>query len=88
MQKQNGFIKYIIIILVILGLLAFFNIDLREIFESESMGDNLGFLGEWGTKIWEGYLAPVWAWLWENIVRDYIWEPLVKVLEMAKNTQE
>lgn len=83
-SKQQGFIKYIIIIIIILGLLAFFNIDLRGIFESDAMSKNLGFLTEWGTKIWVDYLEPIWAWLWENIIRDYIYEPGVNLLNRGE----
>lgn len=88
MKKDRGFIKYIIIIIIILGLLSFFNIDLRKIFESDTMGGNVSFLQEWGNKIWADYLSPTWTWLWENLIRDYIWEPLVKAIEMLKNTQK
>jgi len=80
LNKQGGFIKLVILIIAIIFILSYFGISLRNIANSETGQDNLGFLKELGIKIWDfctniwnQYLADKVAYVWNDIFLKYIW---------------
>ena len=64
-EHKGGFIEVIIIVLIAIALLTYFNIDVR------SIGDTIfEFLGKIWVIIkgaWVQYLAPMGTYLWTNL---------------------
>ncbi|PIR45478.1 MAG: hypothetical protein COV09_01275 [Candidatus Vogelbacteria bacterium CG10_big_fil_rev_8_21_14_0_10_50_13] len=58
-------IKWIIIVVIIVLALSYWQIDLRGIVESEAGQANLAFVKEILTNIWQTYLLPAWEYIKE-----------------------
>ena len=69
-SRRRGFIKIILVIIIAVLALSYFGISLRDITESKVGQDNLSFLKDIGTNIWE-FCQDVW--------RDYLREPVMSV---------
>ena len=68
-------IKWIIIIVIIVLALSYWQIDLRGIVESEAGQANLNFVKEILVNAWQTYIVPAWefvkALIFDNLAR--IW---------------
>jgi len=59
-------IKWIIIIVIIVLALSYWQIDLRGIVESEAGQANLNFVKEILVNAWQTYIVPILAKIWPN----------------------
>ena len=81
MNKNQGFIRYIILIVIFLLILSFFNVSLRGLVFSEAFQDNWNFIADllqqaWAfiISIWSVYLSPWLSHIWDNILLPlYLW---------------
>ena len=55
-NKNGGFIKWILILIVALVILSHYNISIREIFTSPVGQDNVGYIWDTSRTVWENYL--------------------------------
>ncbi|MBU4479853.1 hypothetical protein KKG48_00205 [Patescibacteria group bacterium] len=83
-NNQSGFIKWILIIIIAIIILSYFNFDLRAIVESPETQGNLGYA--WGLVVivWDDYLAGPILYLWNDIFIDLLWDSFVDNLERIK----
>ena len=61
--SNKGFTKVIVIAIVIIGVLAYYNIDLRAILEKIFTSPLFQTIWEFLKNIWFEYLAPVWIFI-------------------------
>ena len=64
--SKKGFTKVIVIAIVIIGALAYYNIDLRTILEKIFTSPLFQTIWEFLKNIWFEYLAPVWTFIKES----------------------
>lgn len=83
-NKQQGFIKLIIIIIIAIIILSYLGFDLRAIVESPESQGNLGYV--WGlvVGVWDTYLVGPASYLWNDIFIDLLWDSFVDNLERVK----
>ena len=81
--KSSGFIKLILAIVVVIVLLAYFKINLRDIWTAEitqTIWDLIKAVGEKGWELilflWDNFIREPALWVWQNVVLDWLW-PLV-----------
>jgi len=79
-QNSGGFIKIILIIIVLVIVLGIFKIDLRAITDSEVTQRNMDVIKEAGDKVWvfglhvwENYIKDQALWVWNQVVLEQIW---------------
>ena len=84
MNSQGGFVKTLILIIVIILILGYFDISVRSIVEKESIRNNFSYV--WGhlTDFWNKHLAGPTDWFWNDFIIDLLWEPLMNNLEKIK----
>jgi len=72
MNKKQGIIKLIILIVIGILILSYFRIDIRRIVESDMAQKNLGYV--WGIiqYCWHTFLERPALWIWNQIVIDLI----------------
>ncbi|MEK7586512.1 MAG: hypothetical protein AAB453_01430 [Patescibacteria group bacterium] len=58
MKNNRGFIKGILLIIIIVLLLAYFKVDLKNIFESDLVSGWITFVVERLKYLWRGVLVP------------------------------
>lgn len=83
-NKQSGFIKLVLIIIIAIIILSYFGFNLRAIVESPETQGNLGYV--WGLLVgtWDNYLAKPVLYLWNDIFIDLMWNSFVDNLERIK----
>ncbi len=67
-------IKLVVIVILIVLALSYWQIDLRGIVESETGQANFSFLGELVSNVWTTYLLPFW-----NFFKALIFDNLGKI---------
>ncbi len=80
-------IKIILIIIVAVVVLGYFNIDLRSVWNSETVQNNLGFIWNGTKTIWNDYLKEPATFVW-GAFYNYIWLAFVENMERIKDTGE
>ncbi len=79
-SKQRGFIKTIVIFILLIATLAYFNIDISSIIESKPVQVIWSF-----TKtVWTNFVTPSVEYLWNNILRDFIFNNVVDFFTQAE----
>ena len=78
--QQGGFIKTIILFILIIATLAYFNIDLATVIESKPVQVIWSF-----TKtVWNNLIAPSAEYIWNTVLRDFIFENVVDFFTKAE----
>lgn len=79
-NRQSGFIRLILLIVVVILVLSYFGVSLRQVATSTTGQDNFGFLKETGIKIWNfclsiwnQYLEQKALFIWNDIIIKYGW---------------
>jgi len=68
MKKNQGFIKWIILIVVALIILGYFGIDVKQVVESPTTQSNLNYLEQVASWLWHNILKVPVTWIWENLI--------------------
>ncbi|MDE1941383.1 MAG: hypothetical protein KGI66_04650 [Patescibacteria group bacterium] len=61
-------IKWIVIFILILLLLAYFGLNLRSLVSSPTFQDNWGFLSNLAVTVWDNYLKGPLSYLWNDVI--------------------
>lgn len=85
-SKQSGFIKWVVIILIILIVLGYYGFDVREIIESQQVQENIHYVWGFVVHVWDTYLKGPALYLW-NIWTDLIWSGFVENLQKLRGGQ-
>lgn len=82
-NDNRGIIKIILIIIIIIVILSLLRINLRSIYENETVRANFKFVWEillivfdWLKFIWENYIKTPALFVWERLFIDIIWNTL------------
>ena len=76
LQNTNGgFIKLILLVVILILIVSYFGFNLRDIIEDPQTQDNFSVVWEWFQRIWENYLKRPAEWIWEHIL-SFIWNDL------------
>jgi len=80
-------IRFIILIIIVIAVLSYFNFDLKTFFESDIVRNNFGFIWNWTTYVWDNYLKGPVDYLWNNVFIDLIWNSFIENLNRFKAGQ-
>lgn len=83
---NKGLIRIIIIIIIALLILGYFNINLRNIVNAPTTQDNISYIATSTVFVWNNYLKAPATYVW-GIFINLIWEPALYNLEQMKNGQ-
>ena len=83
-NRQNGFVRTILIIIIAILVLSYLGIDLKAIVDAPGTQNNLNYV--WGgvSYVWTNYLARPFNYLWYDIFVDKIWSEFLKTLDTIK----
>lgn len=87
-NSQRGIIKLILILIIFILILSYFNIDLRGIIESPQTQQNISYAKELAINIWNAWLKPLWdnylskpiLYFWQNIFIEILWKSFTQGL--------
>lgn len=72
-RTRRGFIKMIIIIVIGIVLISVLGFDIRSAVEHPQTQTNFSYLGQLIADLWNAYLAPVWAVVWNIVGPVFEW---------------
>lgn len=84
LRKNQGLIGIIILIVIGIFALSYFGISLRQISESDTGKENIGFVKEIFTNVWDSYLKDPAEYIWNTIWLEFAWHPFVDTLQSLK----
>lgn len=87
-DRQGGIIKLILIFVIFILILSYFNIDLRSVIQSPQTQQNIGYAKTFALKVWGIALKPLWdnylskpvLYLWQNIFIEILWKSFTQGL--------
>ena len=68
MQKDRGFIKLILLLIIFILLLSYFGFDLRGIAESPQAKSNFSYVWNFIAYVWNTFLLGPVTWLWNFLI--------------------
>lgn len=67
MEKQSGFVKLIILLVVVLIILGYFGFNIENILNSPAVSSNLHYVWSLVVAFWSKFiLAPI-TWVWDKL---------------------
>ncbi len=84
-SQQGGFVRFIIILIIAILLLSYFNIDLKTEVEKPQTQQNITYVKDQSQSVWQQYLEQPFFYIWNNIFIDLIWSVFVDNMERIKN---
>lgn len=82
---QGGYIvKLILIIIAVLLIISYFNIDLENVATSPTAKKNFGYVGNTIVYVWDHFLKKPVTIVY-NFIYTYIWEPALGGLERMRS---
>ncbi len=86
-QNNTGFIRFILLIVGLVLVLSYFNVDIRGIIEAPQTQDNISYVTGAVVYIWDTYLSNPVLYFWNNIFLSLLWSSFTANLENIKNGQ-
>src|SRR3989344_7975339 len=94
-NTKRGIIKLILLIVIFILIISYFNIDLRAIVESPQTQQNISYAKELAIKAWDILLKPLWdnylskpvLYIWQNIFIEVIWKSFMHGLDALQSGQ-
>ncbi len=87
MKTNQGFIKWVVIIVIALIILGYYGFDLRKAIESPTNQNNFSYIQSVTYNVWNNYLKGPATYLWKEIFIKVIWNPAIDNLKKIGNNQ-
>ncbi|MBI2046196.1 MAG: hypothetical protein HYT28_02155 [Parcubacteria group bacterium] len=92
-QTQKGFVKFILLLILFILILSYFNIDLRAIVESPQTQQNISYVKELTINTWNAWLKPLWdnylskpiLYFWQNIFIEVLWKSFLQGINALRD---
>lgn len=79
-KKNNGFIKMIILIIILVATLGYFGISVPAVIESRPVQAVWSF-----TKtVWKKIVSPTLTYVWDNVLHDFLYKNVVDFFNNAE----
>ena len=73
-QRNNGFIRFVIIIIIAIIILSYLGFDIRKIMTSDMVKNNFSYVWNFIKTVWFDYLSVPFTFAWNQAIK-----PLVEV---------
>lgn len=87
MNRNEGFIQLIIILVLFVVILSLLGVSLSALFQDKTLKENFSFVWNAVNFAWQNWLmGPVGA-MWDFIggfIVDFIWKPVLEILQALK----
>lgn len=79
-EKQKGFVKAIIIILIALIVLGYFGFNVQNIIQSPMVQKNLNYGWSMVSYVWRNYLEAPAIFIWDKVIIGLGWDNLIRLI--------
>ncbi len=70
--REHGFIKAIILIVIILAILAYWGFDIKKVLTSPEFKEKGAFIWNWIKDLWTNYIWYWLMWVWDHALRPLL----------------
>lgn len=86
-NKQNGIsiLGILILVVVIVLALSYFNISIKTIVESPTSQENINYVRGGAKSLWTTYLAEPASYLWNDVWVDIFWKGFISNMERIRD---
>ncbi len=82
--QQQGFVRFIVLIIIAILVISYFNIDLKTEVEKPQTQKNITYVKDQSQSVWKQYLEKPVFYIWNNIFIDLLWSVFVDNLKRIK----
>ncbi len=82
--KQGGFIRFVIMLVVVLLILSFFGFDLKGFIESPTVQHNFEYVKESSVYVWNSYLSKPVLLVWNSFIVSFLYKAFNDGLERLR----
>lgn len=75
----------IVVGLILILALGYFNISIRAVVESPTTQDNLNYVGDTGRSVWDTYLKAPFSYLWNDVWVDIFWKGFILNMQRIRD---
>ncbi|HEU0085839.1 MAG TPA: hypothetical protein VFQ59_02670 [Candidatus Paceibacterota bacterium] len=80
-----GILKIIFWIAIIILVLSYFKINIRDVVESPETQENVQYVTDSSKTVWERYLEEPAGYVWNTIIVGLLWEAFINNLERVRD---
>ena len=84
--QQGGFIKLIIILVIILIVLGYFGFNVQQILQSPSVSGNLNYVWGLAVSFWNKVLVVPVTFIWNKIIVGMFWNTFTTLIDKAQTS--
>ena len=87
-NQKNGLISIlgmIVITIIAVFVLSYFNISIRGVVESPAAQDNINYVGGASKSVWDKYLKGPASYLWNDVWVDIFWKGFILNMERIRD---
>lgn len=85
--RNTGLINFILIVVFLILLLSYFNVDIKGFVEDPVTQQNITYVWGGALFIWNEYLSSPVLYFWNNIFLNLLWDSFVTNMERIKAGQ-
>lgn len=83
-KQQGGFIKLIIILVIVLIVLGYFGFNIQQIIQSPSVSGNLNYAWGLAVSLWDKVLVTPVTFVWNKIIVGMFWNTFTNLIDKAQ----
>ena len=83
-EKQSGFIRFVIMLVVVLLILSFFGFDLKSFIESPTVQHNFEYVRDTSVYVWNSYLSKPVLLVWNSFIVSALYAAFTDGLERLR----
>lgn len=83
--KQKGFVKLVIILVIVLIILGYFGFNIKEIIQSPSVSGNLNYAWGLAVTVWNKVLVVPITFVWNKIIVGFFWNTFAGMIEKIQS---
>src|SRR3989344_9670792 len=83
-NQKGGFIKLIILLVIVLVVLGYFGFNVESIVNSPTVNGNLHYVWNLAVSFWNNFLVTPATWVWDKIIVGVLWNSLSDVVSKSQ----
>ena len=86
-QQNRGLIGILLTIIIAILIISYFNINLQSLVEKPTTQQNVTYVTNAGTSVWNTYLSKPADYLWNTVFVNLLWNSFIDNMTRIKNGQ-
>lgn len=83
-NRHGGFVKLVVVLVIVLIVLGYFGFNVREIVNSPTVKGNLNYVWDLAVTVWEKVLVGPVMFIWNKVIVGMFWNNFVNLIDKAQ----